>query len=386
MVNQPESPANSASSRLLLVACTRGPSWLQLPECIVWIVTSVLPTGGHRSLRNRSTIGASTLVGALLLASCGGGSSSNATSPPPPPPAASGGSDYGWYQLDPPCNREPYGVVSNYNTASTTINDQLQQMYNNGQRRLRIPIFHGRGLNSGTVMDSTGGDLAPQFRTNLTNLLAAIKAAGFVEIEVSFHPQGGNDPTQWTTYSEDYFEENWNLISNLHPIIAGAGIPYHIDLSNEGIPASSQPALLEYDQKLWNDYVSAFGSNDTLGFSIIPDPDRLNRVSLVYGPSAYGSHGSPPWFDIHFYDNAATDFATASSALAAQGYQTTGWIIGEAFYNDAEEAAALRQEIQATGQTVLYLTQWPVTADRSCSPDVNVAPPLDFSNYQANGF
>lgn len=321
----------------------------------------------------------------ISLTGCGGGSSS---SPPPPPPlpAGLGGSNYAWYHLDPPCNREPYGVIYNYNTAKATIDSQLQQMYNNGQRRLRIPIFFARGINSGTIMDSTGGNLALQFQSNLKNFLAAVKAAGFVELEVGFFAQGGNNPVQWTTFSADYYQENWTLIQNLRPIIAGAGIQYHLDLTNEGIPPPGYTAFLEYSQRLWNDYVSAFGSSDTLGFSIIADTAHVSQVSVVYGPSAFGSHGSPQLFDVHIYDNPANSFVTAFNGLTSQGYQGVGWIIGEAFYNDATEAMGLRQEASSTGQKVFYLTEWPVTADRSCSPDVNVAPPLDFSNYQAQGF
>jgi hypothetical protein len=66
-------------------------------------------------------------------------------------------------------------------------------------------------------------------------------------------------------------------------------------------------------------------------------------------------------------------------------YGGVPWIIGEAFYDDVSEAAALREEITSTGQPVLYLTQWPLTADSSCA-DVNVAPPTHFSNYQVEGF
>jgi hypothetical protein len=324
----------------------------------------------------------------LALTHCSSGSSSptRTTTTTTLLPAGLGGSNYSWYQLGPPCNREPYGVVYNYNTASATIDAQLQQMYDNGQRRLRIPIYHGRGANSGTVMDSTGGNLAPQFRTNLTNLLAAIKAAGFVEIEVSFNPQGENDPTKWTTFSDDYYQENWSLIQNLRPIIAGGGIPYHIDLSNEGIPPPGFAALLQYSQELWNDYVSTFGSGDTIGFSIIADDPHVSQVSVVYGPSAYGSNGSPQRFDVHIYDETGTSFATAFSGLSAQGYQAVPWVIGEAYYNDAAEAASLRQEANSSGQTVLYLTQWPLTSDLTCSSAVNVAPPVDFSNYQAQSF
>lgn len=322
----------------------------------------------------------------ISLTGCGGGSSSTPPPPPPPLPAGLGGSNYLTYHLDPPCYREPYGVVYNYDTATATINGQLQQMYNNGQRRLRIPIFHGRGLNTGSIMDSTGGDLAPRFRANLANLLAAIKATGFGELEISFNPQGGNDPTKWTAFSSDLYQENWSLIQNLHPTIAGAGIPYHIDLSNEGIPPAGFAAFLQYSQELWNDYAAMFGGSDTLGFSIIADDAHVSQVSTVYGPSTFGNHGSPPLFDVHIYSNPASSFTSAFNSLNAQGYQGIAWIIGEAFYNDAMEASALRQAANSTGQKVLYLTEWPETADLSCDPNVNVAPPLDFSNYQAQGF
>jgi hypothetical protein len=327
------------------------------------------------------------LVGSVWEFGCSKGSSGTQQGTvPPPTPAAMGGSNYGWYYLAPPCNREPYGVVYNYDSAKTTIDSQLQQMYSNGQRRLRIPIYHARGINSGTIMDSTGGNLAPQFLTNLTNLLASIKAAGFEEIEVSFNPQSNNDPTQWTIFSSDYFQENWSVIQNVRSVVAGAGISYHLDLLNEGIPPLGYSALLEYDQTLWNDYVAKFGNSDTLGFSIIADSAHVGQVSTVYGPSAYGNQGSPQRFDVHIYDETGNSFATAFTSLTSQGYQGVPWIIGEAFYNDATEAAAQREEISKTGQQVLYLTQWPLTFSESCDVNVNVAPPTDFSNYAAQKF
>ncbi len=322
----------------------------------------------------------------VCFAECSGGGSSTVINPPPPPPAGLGGSNYGWYYLDSSCNREPYGVVYNYDPETATIKAQLQQMYTNGQRRLRIPIFHARGINSGTIMDSTGGNLTPRFQANLTNLLAAIKAAGFEEIEVSFHPQSSNDPVQWTTFSTDYFQENWSLIQNLRTIIVGAGIPYHLDLLNEGIPPVGWAVLLQYDQMLWNDYAAKFGNADTLGFSIIADSAHVGQVSAVYGASTYGNHGSPSLFDVHIYDETGASFETAFNSLSSQGYKGVDWIIGEAWYNDAIEAKSLRQEINSTGQTVLYLTEWPLTSNESCSTAVNVAPPVNFANYQAQSF
>ena len=137
---------------------------------------------------------------------------------------------------------------------------------------------------------------------------------------------------------------------------------------------------------LWNDYVSAFGSSDTIGFSIIADTVHLSKVSAVYGPSPYGNHGSPLLFDVHIYDETGSSFETAFNSLSAQGYQDVGWVIGEAYYNDELEATSLPQAVNDTGPKVFYLTQWPKTSNLSCDPKVNVAPPVGFSNYQAQSF
>ena len=295
-----------------------------------------------------------------------------------------GGSNYAWYHLDPNCVRNPYGTIPNYDTAAPEIDQQLEAMFRNGQRRLRIPIYHGRGIAGGTNMESRGGDLTPKCRDNLRRLLATVRRIGFAEIIVGFFPQGPNNPARWTTFQPDFYEENWQLISNLRPLITAARIRYHIDLWNEGSPGARQPIILEYCQRLWNQYAAAFGMRDTLGFSIIPGPDRLQLVSTVYGNSPFGNHGPPRVLDLHFYKDAGTRFASARAILRAAGYRQP-WILGESYYNDSAEARALRDAIRATHQKVLFLLQWPVTADAACR-DVSLAPPTDFSNYMAEGF
>jgi len=295
-----------------------------------------------------------------------------------------GGSNYGWYHLDPGCKRGPYGVIPNYDKAKVEIDRQLEAMHRHGQRRLRIPIFFGRGLGGGTLLDSTGGDLAVRYRQNLTNLLTAIRKAGFQEIIVGFFPQGPNDSSRWTTFQEDYYEENWALIRNLRPLITAARIRYRIDLGNEGIPLPREHAALEYCQRLWNQYAAAYGTRDTVGFSIIPAADRLPLVSAVYGDSPFGNHGEPPVLDLHFYRATQKNFEQAARILHDAGHHQP-WILGECYFNDAEEAEALRQAMRATGQHVLFLLQWPMTANSACR-EVDVAPPLDFDQYRSRGF
>lgn len=295
-----------------------------------------------------------------------------------------GGSNYAWYHLDPNCVRNPYGIIPNYDSAAPEIDRQLEAMFRNGQRRLRIPIYHGRGIGGGTNMESKGGDLTPQCRENLQRLLATIHRIGFSEIIVGFFPQGSNNPARWTAFQPDSYQENWQLVANLRPLITAAHIRYHIDLWNEGSPGARQPIVLEYCQRLWNQYAAAYGTRDTIGFSIIPAPDRLQLVSTVYGSSPFGNHGPPRVFDLHFYKDAGARFASAHAILRTAGCRQP-WILGESFYNDPVEAQALRQAIRNTRQKVLFLLQWPLTAAAACR-DVSLAPPIDFSNYVKEGF
>jgi hypothetical protein len=295
-----------------------------------------------------------------------------------------GGSNYAWFQLDPDCRRGPYGVIANYHTAKSVIDQQLRDMFAKGQRRLRIPIYHGRRIGGGTNLESFGGDLTPQCRENFKNLLATIRQIGFSEIIVGFFPQGYNQPLRWTAFQPDIFAENWRLIRNLRPLIAAAGVPYRIDLANETSPDPAHPIALEYCQRLWNLYAAAYGTRDTVGFSIIVDAGRLQLLPAVYGNSPFGRHGRPNVLDLHFYADPATHFETAASMLRAAGYRQP-WIVGETYFNDADEAGALRQAIRATHQKVLFLLQWPLSRGAACR-DVSLTPPLDFDQYIAHGF
>ncbi|MEU3272956.1 hypothetical protein ABZ639_19110 [Saccharomonospora sp. NPDC006951] len=293
-----------------------------------------------------------------------------------------GGSNYAWYQLD-GCNREPYGVVNSFHKAPETIAEQLQAMYDAGQRRLRIPLFHRRGPESGTLLDSTGGDLSAQNRKNLTDLLALIKETRYEEIQVSFIPSGGNTPFEWPQWNPDLYEENRSIVHNIRPLIAEAGVHYRIDLYNEAIPTAGQEVLLRYARELWADYTSAYGKNDTIGFSTIANPDRVRRIPEVYGANP------PHLFDFHFYFNEQFDeygkFMETHRIMNEHGYLTQGWTIGEMHYNDPVAADQLSRAIADSGRTVYYALQWPWTREKRCE-HVDVTPPIDFDRYLAVGF
>ena len=308
--------------------------------------------------------------------------------------SAQGGSNYAWYNLT-GCNRDPYGVIKNYHKPAVRaeVDSQLQAMYDVGQRRLRIPIFHIHQDMpwSGTLMSSAGGNLSQRHQDNFRDLLAKIREIQFEEVIIGFFPTGINSPSKWfqpitdwndlipgaTLTYEEVFQENWNLIVNLREIIVFASIPYYIDLLNEGIPNGTQQGMLQYVQRLWSYYGWVYGKYDTVGFSIASNPERLAFISAVYDGG--WRHGWPYRMDLHLYGDALNFFAVTDAKLNEHGYFRP-LIIGETFYNDSQSAQEIQAASRITGREVLFVLQWPLTRAFGCQ-DVDVASPLDFSAY-----
>ncbi len=307
--------------------------------------------------------------------------------------AGRGGSNYHFYQID-GCNREPYGVLKNFHTATAQIQGDLTQMYANGQRRLRIGIYHGRGLNSGTLIDSTGGNIDAQYRQNLVDLLATIKAIGYEEIQFAYFPQAQNNPGNWsssigwTSTNESYFQENWNLVFNLMPILRASGLHFTVDLGNElylpetgaqGIPTNRA----FYANKMWANFRTVFNIAESVGFSVRPGKiGELSKARVIYG-------SFPPYtMSIHMYGDYYNMVRRAHSELNSANYKYTGLVIGEVPYNDATAANQVNAASLTIGsRPIHWLTQWPLQPGAVCAEQgVNVAPPLNFSNYILYGF
>lgn len=302
-------------------------------------------------------------------------------------PVLPGGSNLGWYNVGIPNGancRQNYGIIPNYDEPGVRylVQSQLQAMYSAGQRRLRIPLYHRRSYSDRTVMGSAGGDLSRQDRVNFANFLVDIKNAGFVEMEVSFHPVGENDPVQWDSrglpWQEGYYQENWNLIVNLRPIIASSGIHYRIDLLNEGAPANNMPRLAQYVERLWTDYNVVFGKSDTIGFSISAGSSGTQRYDNMVRHMNSTGHGLPYLWGVHVYDNPKANLERLSNHQAVRA-DYRSWVIGETYYDDANTKAAFDQA-RLGGRAVWHVYQWPLTPARLCA-DVDVAPPI---NYRYN--
>jgi len=364
---------------------------------------------------------------------------------------ADGGSNIVWHRstcyLDGD-NDDLYGYIHNFNHSAAynaEIVSHLQQMYNNGQRHVRIPIFHGNfpesicpndgvPANGRMALDShiprgyppTPGHLSENCQTSFRALLAKVREIGFVQVMVSFFPASDNSPLTWhkgasegyaDDWKDDLFWENWRLIVNVSADLEAeqqrSGLSYYIDLMNEAIyPHESQvnPNDLEYRaicrtmerycRELWNLYTAGFGKDHTVGFSInVGDSARVANFRNIYGDCRYGGQecNGPYVLSAHIYGEGTCDelckFTAFHHALTDEGYpkENTGIIIGESFYNDPIAAANFDrarspEETGGTGRTIFYVLQWPILRGQYCprqlgQPLRELRPPVPMKDF-----
>ncbi|MER6350220.1 hypothetical protein ACWC10_37875 [Streptomyces sp. NPDC001595] len=295
-----------------------------------------------------------------------------------------GGSNYFTYRVDADCTREPYGVVNSYDQAPGLIREQLARMAAAGQKRLRIPVFHHHGPDSGTVMDSSEGGLGAANLRNLRDLLRDVRSAGFEAVEIAFFPMDANDPTDWTRFDRPLYEENLAVVRQVRAETVRSGLPYVIDLLNEGAPADGEDVLLRYDRTLWQDYRRQFGRADTVGFSMtVWIAGRVPNLPAVYGDEPPATLEVHPYGQEHDGDEYR-QFMDADAALDAIGYRQP-LIVGEVYYDDREAADNIRRAMLRAERPVRYLTQWPWPRTAKC-PAADVAPPVAYGAYAAAGF
>ncbi len=322
-----------------------------------------------------------------------------------------GGSTLNWYRLGPACDREPYGIIANYDRPGVRwkVIKQLIGLRVAGQDRISLSLFHQRpdvpsldGLVTGTVLDSTGGRLHPKIERNLVELLDDIRLVGFAELLFRYHPQGPNDVRNEEGWNDSLRDENWSLIASIEPLLLASGIRYRTDLFAEGMPRSRNVGSVifdnvphfedwsDYARFVWRAYVAEFGTANTLGFSFVSDSDdtridaRAKHMDYVYGsirPEVLG-------FSLYGDDrrDEAWIFREYRRQLEDEGWGDLDWIITEAWYDDAEAGALIADAIAETGKTVWFLMQWPVERGSACSNDVTVATPLRYSAFADQGF
>jgi hypothetical protein len=186
--------------------------------------------------------------------------------------------------------------------------------------------------------------------------------------------------------------KNLGIIYDVHHAVTEAlnesGYPLLVkyDIWGEGAQASTSNVQAQYIGQLWNDYNAQFGKNDTPGVSFVSTygttdvGDKVTSTLQIYDSTAYGR---PYYYDIHVYEWGSTNLNIFNNALTAGGVDMgTGMVIGEAYYNNYDEAADVWTYISnySNARNIFFLLQWPLTRG-SGAQNVDVAPPSAFDAY-----
>ena len=334
--------------------------------------------------------------------------------------APRGGSNYLWYALGPDCDREPYGIVPNYQQPGVRaqVQSQLAAMAATGMRRLSLGLHFGHGIRSGTVIDSSDPAQVALAGQNVALLLADVKNAGFQQVLFRFFPVGAISPPD-PSYDPSLVNEHFGVVRAMRASLAASGLSYLIDLSVEAAPRDSNLPVIPDPWKypddddwshgvraLWQLYYAAYGNADTVGFSSITDysadrmRSRVRHMRYVYDIGG-GNPRYPAVFAIDVYGDVLVDDAArftqydqamrSEDAGGALGWRDAPVIVAETYYDDPVAAQGLAYAINATGRRVPFLTQWPL--DRGANAPtggncagINVAPPFVWDAFYRFGF
>jgi hypothetical protein len=267
------------------------------------------------------------------------------------------------------------------------IRAQLAAMHAAGIQTLRLFIWHmhDAGSQPWGVVSSAGGVLTSRARANLIWYLQAVRDAGFAQLSVVFGPEWTNNPIGFpdNMYDPTLFDENWNLIRTVRPIVKQYGPPStHFDLLNEGAPSdylATKDQLAAYDARVYTNYVDAFGNGDVTISSIVAWNDQSRLANLIQALRDTG-RPLPTWFEIHaggptlLQDLQATDETLRDNGLSQP------LVLGETDYNDPASAAAIRDFVTTSQRSLAEVMAWPLRPGSGCGA-VSVAPPYRADEY-----
>jgi hypothetical protein len=330
---------------------------------------------------------------------------------------------------------EMRSIITIYsNPRARSIYDrELRQMRANGQTIISFVIWHEDApwtfsretddRDRAFMRDSycqealTRGSLSPVHAANLVALIRTYANLGFQRIIVRFAPMGLSNPLGWRVNSnevkgreivqddgeykevwdEAQFQSNWKLIVSTRKLVDAAldgtsgprpEVFYDLGVELAGVWAEpwlqadtehswrSPHSASRYVRTLWKSYVTSFGVDDTIGFSIVPAAAcsredvsacaaGTNSVSAVFeiyrdskkwparlGFDIYPKNEKCFWVDIGF-KLIAQALATFPEAFSIPLY------IQETYANSSLMRAALLRAYAQQKLLMQDIFQWP---------------------------
>ena len=272
-------------------------------------------------------------------------------------------------------------VIGNFNEHPDIVGGQLVSKCAVGQRKISLmvwyfPFLEEWGMTQDAVyiqdnlpmVNSRGGSLSPKHLQNLKDvvaLIANLKSSNgtncFNELQFRFAPMGIANPLGWTSWDEDRYQENKQFIFNtrqtIRSITANLPITIYFDLAAEN-GGQTNGQNIPYLKKIWHDYVLAFGTNDTYGFSIAWAPGRFANLINIY--DQVGTR--PTQHAIDLYDEAGQGMLPQLQALQIELQQTnelaTPLLIQETYFDDQIAFDQITSAANNLGLNIRTIMQW----------------------------
>lgn len=314
-----------------------------------------------------------------------------------------GGSNYTFYDMGnaaggtQPWDATLRPVIGTYHLNPTAVQAQLQQLYDSGQRKISLVLWHMPFVTSpypgsepnmwAHIVNSSGGHLSAQHEQNLRAILRWIKYVGFEEVTLRFAQQGGADPSSnnapWNAgWSEAQYQENLAFITSTRAIVESVlslspvRRQYDLGLELGGLTGNQAP---RYTKQLWTDYVSRYGNADSYGFSIAAGAGRMARLIAMFKqtgvrPYAYAidAYGPPQG------DSMDQVLNYSYQEMQQGGEAAKPLIIQETYANDGDVAQKIVDFINVVPLQIKYIVQWPVAVSNL---DVNLTPSAQYNAY-----
>lgn len=295
--------------------------------------------------------------------------------------------------------------------AKKLIDSKLQRMYDAGQRKISLILWHfhnqwdgGYDKDMWCIGVNAPGKLSSRHAANLKALVKKIRSIGFNQITMRLAPSDQSDPRNLTPTAqdgtwnwrdpndpvEDQVATNWVVLQDVRTTVLDAlgatsgnvsspRVLFDLGLELGGNWFDNQ-IQKAYVMRIWEAYTRTYGLADTMGFSIVPASavyvtntiDAYDQVAAMRGLSAgslrpytygfdvYGLHPNFPIINgITDLSSIATFMKNAGQGLVERGEAGKEVFVQEALFNSPDVRRYLDEGARASGVSIRYIMQWP---------------------------
>ena len=279
------------------------------------------------------------------------------------------------------CHAPNLGAIPRYHLDTAAVDAVLDSLKAGGADGISLSPFFLRDAAASGNQDLFLDPDQPQSTTNLTALVATIRAKGFNWLQFAPQFYGPNDPRQ-NPYSDNLFQQNWNLIVQLMELGEAFGRPFLVDVCpevNGGGPGigcywRESADFRRYATNLWIDSTAAYYPNGRPAFAVSMSfiPDNLDALPDIF-------LGNPPAILVpHIYRG---EQQAVFDAIKAAGLGGRHWVVGECMSLTGPEDQPILYDwasfIESTKQPVQRFCPWQIDprVPRGSAIQISVTPP-----------